>query len=182
MIRVPCLVENLTGRPDGSVVPRRVPDGCGWVFVPNNGGVITSNLNRLSTKKKTEGLQYQKAVTPRARRTYQGCHESAAKEKREGKMRRESSDPERRLRRCRPGNAACARTRQVGRRTRRADRGRLPWDLQPPQPPPVGRRSLGAGHLLGSEARQHFRYLRISAPPLPAFLAKLSLVDRACIA
>ena len=34
------------------------PTGADGFFVPNN-GVITLNLNRLPTKKKTEGLQYQ---------------------------------------------------------------------------------------------------------------------------
>ena len=52
--------ENLKGRGSGgsSVPTRLVPDGRGWDFVPNN-GVITFNLNRPPTEKKTEGLQYQ---------------------------------------------------------------------------------------------------------------------------
>ena len=37
------------------------PTGADGFFVPNN-GVITFNLNRPPTEKKTEGLQYQKAV------------------------------------------------------------------------------------------------------------------------
>ena len=36
------------------------PTGADGVFVPHN-GVITLNINRLPAKKKTEGLQYQRA-------------------------------------------------------------------------------------------------------------------------
>ena len=37
------------------------PTDADGVFVPNN-GVITFNLNRPPTKKKTEGLQYQRGT------------------------------------------------------------------------------------------------------------------------
>ena len=160
VIRVSCFVfrENLTGRGSGGsgVSPRRVPGGGGW------GCRSRKRRHHFQPKpalgqKKTEGLQYQKAVTPRARRTYQGCHENS---------RRESCGPERRLRRCRPGAAAGARPRKLRRRYRRADRGRLPGDRQAPQPSPVGAWVLGAGHLLDIEERQHFQPCGDFPPPL----------------
>ena len=47
--------------------PGMSPTGADEVFVPSN-GVITLNLNRLPTKKKTEGLQYQQVPSePRKR-------------------------------------------------------------------------------------------------------------------
>ena len=41
--------------------PDLCPTGADGVFVPSN-GVITFNLNDPATEKKTEGLQYQKAL------------------------------------------------------------------------------------------------------------------------
>ena len=47
--------------------PDLAPTGADGVFVPSN-GVITLNLNRPPTEKKTEGLQYQQVPNePRKR-------------------------------------------------------------------------------------------------------------------
>ena len=78
-------------------------------------------------------------------------------------MRRKSSDPERRLRRFRPGAAAGARPRKV----RPADRGRLPWELQTPLPPPWFYGASGPDTCWGAKHDSDSSFLSIAPPQLP---------------
>ena len=66
VIRVSCLVfrENLAGRGTGGPVVsrRRVPDGCGWGFRSRQRRHHFQPKPPLPAKKKTEALQYQRAL------------------------------------------------------------------------------------------------------------------------